>query len=123
MKVTPLVRLNTKIGLHGKIIYTPKLNSMNASSVQQTCLFLIRRTHSMSIFSMKSDCRTISVLFLIIMIYHYRDQTGMMPTTRGLRLVLSDAEMKPNQTIGIHKFNIIGDQMIIMRAVISSILN
>jgi len=123
MKVTPLLRLNTKIGLHGKIINTPKFNSMNASSEQQTCLFLIRRTHSMSIFSMKSDCRTICVLFLIITIYHYRDQAGMTPITRGLRLVLSDAEMKPNQTIGIHKFNIIGDQMIIMRVVISSILN
>jgi hypothetical protein len=123
MKVTPLLRLNTKIGLHGKIINTPKLNSVNASSVQLTCVFLIRITKSMFKFSMKSDCRTICVLFLIITIYHYRDQAGMTPTTRGLRLVLSDAEMKPNQTIGIHKFNIIGDQMIIMRAVISSILN
>ena len=68
--------------------------------------------------SMKLGCRTISVLQYRVKTYHSRDQIGMILKTRGLRSVFSDAEMPANKPIRILKFNIIGDQMIKMQAVI-----
>ena len=72
---------------------------------------------------MKLGCRTISVLQYIVATSLSKDQIGMIWKTKGLRLVLSDVIMPANKVIEILKFNIIGDQMIKMQAVISWILN
>ena len=96
---------------------------MNASSAQLTCLFLIKITFTMLKFSMKLGYRTISALLYRLRSYHYRDQIGMIWKIRDLRSVLSGAEIQPNRTIRIHNYNIIGDPMMVMQAVISCILN